>query len=150
MIADYFLGRLILFIFVLICAYEDFKHKSIDLRLYIGMYIFEAVFYLYLMALSKPVNYSEIGLGILPGAVLYIFAKAGVNIGEGDAHFFMLTGAAIGFMSNVELLLYTLILVSLAALCIICADFIQKKNSRYKTLPMLSFALLPSTVIFFI
>ncbi len=150
MISDYILGRVILFAFVLICAYEDYKHKSIDIRLYMSMYILETVFYLYLIVLSKRLDYKDIILGSLPGIVIYLLSKKGLNIGEGDAHFFVITGVALGFIPNIELLLYTLILVSFAALYIICLDFIHKKNSRYKTLPMLSFALIPAALILFI
>ena len=141
MIADYIVGRILLFIFVSICAYEDFKYKSIDVRVYVFMYICEFLFYMYLIALSKKLALMDIGLGALIGMLLFAASKLGLNIGEGDAHFFIITGIGLGFTANAKILLCTLILISIVALYIITVDFINRVNSKNKVLPMLVFAL---------
>ena len=140
MIADYMIGKLILFVFVSVCAYEDLKYKSIDIRVYVLMYICELLFYLYLAALSKEIALMDIIMGASIGAGLLAASRLGLNVGEGDAHFFIITGIGLGFSANIKILLCTLIIVSVAALYIITVDFINRVSSKNKVLPMLVFA----------
>ena len=140
MIADYIAGKIILFIFVSICAYEDFKYKSIDVRVYVLMYICEFVFYMYLIILSRKLALMDIALGAFIGVALFVASRLGLNIGEGDAHFFIIMGLGLGFTANVKILLCTLILISVVDLYIITIDFINRVNSKNKVLPMLVFA----------
>ena len=104
------------------------------------MYICELLFYLYLAVLSKELALMDIIMGASIGAGLLAASRLGLNVGEGDAHFFIITGIGLGFSANIKILLCTLIIVSVAALYIITVDFINRVSSGDKVLPMLVFA----------
>ena len=99
-------GKLLTIAFLIVCAVLDYKYKKIDLRVFGMMLIAELIGYVLLMIMGEHVDYSSIIAGICVGVFIFIMSKlTGGKIGTGDAFYFALTGAAMGGLKNVCILL---------------------------------------------
>lgn len=68
--------------------------------------------------------------GMSVGVILFIISKASRGaIGEGDAYIYILTGALLGIMRNMEVLLLSLLLCSLVSLGLVA---VRRVGRQYK------------------
>ena len=106
MIISNTVGKLIVLSFIIICAVLDHKYKKIDIRIFLLMLLVELATYGILYLADIKINYASILAGILVGAFIYVMSKlTGEKIGLGDAFYFTLTGAAMGGLKNICILL---------------------------------------------
>ncbi len=111
--------------YLLLMAVIDFKEKQIPI--WPGVLCLIAVSTARLVIGVNPVG---IGLGIGVGLCLYGVSKVSRgSIGEADALVYAVTGAAIGGMRNLELLLVSLMLAALVGLCLLV---VKKVGLKYK------------------
>lgn len=139
-------GKILILAFASICAYEDFKHKSIDLRFFILMYCMELVWYMSMMAFGERIAWTEIAAGISIGLLLLLIARATDALGEGDAMYFVATGAALGGRDNLKLFLFSMIFIAMASLCIVVKNYFEHRSSKKSSIAMLVFSL-PAAVL---
>lgn len=134
-------GKVLILTFAAICAYEDFKHRSIELRFFILMYFMELVWYMSMLAFGAEIAWSKIAAGICLGLFLLVLAKTSSALGEGDALYFIATGAAVGGRDNLKLFILSMIFIALASLCIVVKNFFEHRSSKKTTIAMLVFSL---------
>lgn len=139
MICNYTIGKIIIIIFMALCAFEDYKHKSVDLKIFIIMGFIEFIYYIYMLVLGINIMWNEILAGAAIGIAIYLTALFSKSIGEGDGLFFIISGAALGLNKNVSLFIISSILISCAGLCIAVKNFINNKNSAKKEIALLVF-----------
>lgn len=139
MICNYTIGKIIIIIFMALCAFEDYKHKSVDLKIFIIMGFIEFIYYIYMLVLGINIMWNEILAGAAIGIAIYLIALFSKSIGEGDGLFFIISGAALGLNKNVSLFIISSILISCAGLYIAVKNFINNKNSAKKEIALLVF-----------
>lgn len=89
----------------------------------------------------------ELLLGMLIGLFLWGISKVTKGgIGEGDALVYTVTGTALGFWGNFELLIISLLLASIVSLWLLV---IKKKGRKYK-IPFIPFTAAAYGVVFFL
>lgn len=140
MINDFISGKILILVFIGICAYQDMKHKSIDMRICVLMCLAEFIWYMYMLASGGEVRWLDICAGISIGFLLLVLARKTDILGEGDAMYFIITGAAVGWHNNLKLFILTMLIISLACLALIVKNFFKNKSSRKSTIAMLLFS----------
>ena len=142
MIISSIYGKLIIVAFTVICAYQDIRTRSIDIRVFLAMGFAEAMWYLYAVSWEVEIDIISAGLGALIGLVLYIISRlTRGSIGAGDAIFFALSGIALGLMGNVIFFFATSIILSLFGLAYCLYGFVKNVDIRHKLMPMIPFAI---------
>jgi type IV leader peptidase family len=141
MISSYILGKILILIFMAVCAWEDYKNQSVDIRVFMIMAFIEFIYYMYMLAFNKEVRVKEILAGIGIGVAMYLTARLTKALGEGDGLFFIISGAAFGGSKNLMLFIISSIFIACAGLCIIAKNFINNKSSKKKKIAMLIFTL---------
>lgn len=141
MICDYLAGKILMGLFMLVCAALDFRENRIDIRIFIGMFFAEICGYVGMWLCGFRIDIVSIITGIAVGiAVLIISLLTGGSIGIGDGVFFALTGIAIGGMMNFLLLVSGIAVSAFAGLFIVVKKMIAGKRAGIRDE---SFAFLP-------
>lgn len=99
------------------------------------------------MQLYGEVQVTEWLPGVLVGVFLYgVCAASRGQIGQGDAFVYLITGTALGFAGNVELLVISLLLASAAALYLLV---VKRAAGKYR-MPFLPFTAAAYGVVMFL
>ena len=144
MIADYAAGKVLLALFMAVCAVRDLRHKGVEQGLFLCMAFLEAGVYAAMAAGGRPVLWKAAAAGLLTGGgiwILSLLSRGG--IGSGDAAFFALTGAAMG--APVNLLVFGLSMMA-CVLFGLAAVFLRMRKGR--GVKGLRFPLLPVVLPF--
>lgn len=111
--------------YLVIMAVIDRKRKEIPVIP--GVIV---LFFVIMAQLIKGDKWSMWLPGIAVGLLLYIISKLSRgSIGEGDALVYMITGAAIGFFRNFELLVLSLFLASIAGAFLMLTKGVGRKHA---------------------
>ena len=138
---DFLAGKIIFIIFIAICAFEDYKTKSIDLKIFIVMFASQTIWYIYAYIKNYSVNILSILIGMAIGIVIMLISKLlNGNIGIGDGYFFLATGMSIGGALNIYFLFLSLLLSAIYSLAILAVGFYKAKNMRGKSIAFIPFS----------
>lgn len=142
MIAEYILGKILVFIFILYYAYEDIKTKSIDIRICIFSYILGILGYIYFRFINYPVDFYSILLGLLPGIGIVILAKlTNQAIGEGDGYFFIGIGLFCGMEITMIIIVYTFLILTIFSLIYILKLSLSGRSVKGKSIALIPFVI---------
>ncbi len=137
MLAQYLYGKIILAIFMTLCAVLDLRHMKIDRRVFIAMLLLGLGGYIWMAAAGKEILWVRIligvGVGVLIG-ILSLITKG--NIGMGDALFFCLTGMVMG-CRTVLVFAGSILLCALISLIICAVGLIKGQGIKNKAIPFL-------------
>ncbi len=136
------LFKVVLFLWLFLCSWQDIKRQEISIIL-IGLG-FVLLFVISIihgeLALWERVG----GIGI--GAVLLILNKlTRGQVGIGDGLIFCVTGISLGFFINSILLFYSLFIAAIFS----CIYMIIKRVNRKTTIPLVPFIFIVSMGVYF-
>ena len=124
-------------LFLAILAVFDLKYKKIPVLLFLFFGILATAIAIY-MGIDKNAGMLKVImdclLGILPGIFLIgvsVFSRNQIGVGDGLS--FIITGIMLGFLKNMCLMCYSLVMVSVLSAILL----VSKKGSRKKELPFL-------------
>ncbi len=138
-------GCLLFAAFVLLCAYCDLREMAVSTWIFALMAAAEILWYAVSLSRGQAANPAGLLPSLLPGAALLLFSRfSGGSLGSGDALFFLLSGAALGFQGLMLLLSLSLLLASGYSLILFAAGAARGKNIRNRRIPFLPFAVLPA------
>ena len=138
MMISYLSGKIILILFMIICAISDIRTKSIDIRIFIAMYIVEFIWYMYANAFGIHLEIASLMIGASLGIFLIIISKISRGaIGIGDGMFFIASGIACGSYRSIYMFICTMTLSAICSLFIIMWGIFQKKSMRGKQMPLI-------------
>lgn len=142
MISEFIIGKLIIVLFIFWCAYEDFRCKSIDIRICIGLYLFSIIWYVYMACTGKKVDISSILLGILPGAIIIVLSIVTRSaIGSGDGFFFIGIGLLMGITNTIIIMFVTFMILALLSLILIVRASFNNIDIRKNSIAMIPFVI---------
>lgn len=142
MFGNFIFGKLLLIVFLIICAISDLKIKKVDFYVITGMYIIESAIYIYMFLFKIEIYYMEIIFGITIGLIMLFFSKiSNESLGYGDGFVFIALGAGIGGENLIGILLFSVLSICLYGLISIFINRIRLKNTRTFKLPFLPFVL---------
>lgn len=122
-------------LWLLLCAYQDFKEKKVTFALLIVGGIILPVVFLSIVDLSII---SRVGGLVIGGFILLLSKLTRGQIGIGDGIIICITGVCMGFKNNLSFLLWGLSFAALASLLLI----LFKKAGRKETIPFIPFLFL--------
>ncbi len=126
---------------LLICTITDFKYKEIYMPVIIAGLVLITCFHIW----QKNFSYADIA-GVFIVCLLFTaasFASRG-QIGMGDAFLFTITGAGLGFMANILIIMFSFMLAFCGAVFLITI----KHKPRNYCMPLAPFVL--SAFIFYL
>lgn len=145
---DVQLGKILLALYLIICGYQDFKRKQIDLRVCFVFYILVSAFYLYFGRMGYAPDFVGILLGVLPALLMFLLSwitKQG--IGLGDAFFFLGLGYAMGIAAVGVVLVYSMLSMAVVSLCLLVYCVFSNRSPKGQTIPMIPYAVLPGMYV---
>lgn len=114
---------LIVFIVLMICTYEDYVHKQINLIIPIsGVAIYFILFF-------EEIEFIELLMGSLPGIFLIILSSLNTGIGDGDGIIFIFLGIVAGIKVAFLSMLITFLISSLFAMIMLVTKRMQRRES---------------------
>ena len=139
MLIDTLAGKLLVGLFMLLCAALDFRENKIDIRVFLGMLFAEICGYFGMIFYGMRIDYTAIALGAGCGFVLWILSRITDGaLGPGDAIFFGLTGLAMGGELNLLLIAGAIGVSAVFGLTLSVKAMLRGSTFRNR-----SFALLP-------
>lgn len=136
------LFKFVLFIWLLLCSLEDLKRQEINIVL-IGLG--SGLLFLISIFLGE-LNFWDRFAGFVLGLIIIILHKVTrEQIGLGDGLILCATGIALGFNTNVAILINSLLFSAVFSLIYI----IIKKANKKTTIPFVPFVLLASLGVIF-
>lgn len=122
----YYVGESLLLTFLAINAYTDLKKNKIYLLTSLIYFFIGGVVFIFNNNYNLP---SLIG-GLALGVVLLIVGKVSAQaVGLGDGLIFLVTGVYLGFIRNLALLLYGLIICAVVSLFLLVFRKLKIKES---------------------
>lgn len=118
-----------------ICAAEDIRKKEIHLNLILAFGIVGVVFHM--LWQMQTIENVLFGMGV-GGALLLLSVLTGGKIGTGDGILLVVTGIYLGLEQNLELLVCSLFICAVYALCLL----VLRKRSRKDTVAFVPFVLI--------
>jgi len=132
MLADYLYGKIILAIFMTVCAALDLRRMKIDRLVFAVMFLVTVGGYVWMLVAHKDVLWVRISIGMAVGVFLGILSLITKSkIGMGDAIFFGLVGMVLGCKTVLvfagSILLCAFISLIICAVCLIKGETIKDK-----------------------
>lgn len=126
-----YVGQIIAGGYLVVMAIIDRKHRMIPIAP--GVVCLFVVLLAQFISGQSPMQWMP---GVLVGALMYVISRVSRgSIGEGDAFVYLVTGLALGFVRNVELLIISLFLASFVAAFLL----LVKRVGRKYTMPFIPF-----------
>ncbi len=148
MLISFRAGAALTILFSAVCALQDLKTMTIDLRLLLSMATAQFAFLAVCLCCGQSPPWQSILPAAVTGLLLLLFSFAsGGALGEGDALFFLLLGTAAGFRCQLLILFLTMLSAGLFALFYVVAGMFRGRSRRSECLPLLPFTLLPSVCV---
>ncbi len=137
-------GKIMLIIYLSICAYQDFKTKHIDLRVCVVFYILSILMYMYRLFSGHTLDYAEIMFGLIPALIIFALSKITRSaIGMGDGYFFLGLGFGMGISAVAEVIFYSVLSMAIASLILVLYYLCSDQTGKGKSIPMIPYVLLP-------
>lgn len=130
--------------YLMVAAGQDWKKKSVELRIYaifgvlaMGVLLYKTTYGKEAVPWINLLGSMGIGLAILGCSFLW---RGGIGLGDG--YFFLISGLMLEFWTNLALLCYGLLFCSSYCLCCFVWNQVRfHTNVRNKTVPFLPFLL---------
>jgi len=97
MLVEYMYGKVLLILFVLICAYVDIKTQKVDTRVFLISSLLGMVGYIWMAATGREILFLRVAIGLGGAGIIWLIGYlTKEQIGYGDAAFFTTTGLIMG------------------------------------------------------
>jgi len=140
MLGEYLYGKIILAVFMVICAIMDLRKKSIREEVFAGMLMLSVTGYVWMIITGKEILWRRILIGAAAGAFIAVLSLVtGRNIGMGDAIYFGLAGLVM-CCKNVLFFAGSVLLSAIISIVICVIGIIRGEGIKNKSLPFLAIA----------
>jgi len=137
---EYIYGKVVLVIFVLVCAYVDYKSHKVDAGIFFLTALMGIIGYIWMVITGKEILYLRIAIGLGGAGIIWLIAYlTKEQIGYGDAAFFTITGLIMG-CRNVLVIGGSIVIAAVVSIVMVTVALITKKGIANTRIPMLPLA----------